>query len=84
MTRPAIDHVARAHEALRRLRDLVRVADACGLNVGEYILECARVDAAVRADAMQATERKQREGRRDDPEVTRNRAARARRERGER
>jgi hypothetical protein len=33
---------------------------------------------------MQATERKQREGRRDDPEVTRNRAARARRERGER
>lgn len=69
MTRPIIDHVARAHAVLLQLdahitldevRALARCADACGLSLGKWILECAQVQAAKAIDAMQATERRAR------------------------
>lgn len=74
MSRPDIDHVARLHAVLLEIdghltedqvRDFVQCAQACGLTVGQWVIECAEVQAAAVRDAMQAPERRQRNGLRE-------------------
>jgi hypothetical protein len=76
---PAVTTVALELSA-EQARDFAACADACGLILERWIVECAAVKAADVIDAVQATDRRRRAAELADNEPTnaRNRARRAR------